>query len=93
MRLATAILLLLGAVAAAVGAAESGDNSHGIAPKAVYDDDSQTGTIPKLMRPQKGLHKEEHEVDPGNQRQRADQGIAENGEEEPWLINSMDELR
>ena len=48
---------------------------------------------PKLFRPNKGFHKEDHEVDPGNQRARADREIEENAEGNQRVVNSIDDLR
>ena len=52
---------------------------------------------PKLFRPKKGMHKEEHEVDPGNQRERADNAILENAEdnqpEGERLAGNLEDMR
>lgn len=55
------------------------------------------GNKPKLMRPRKGFHKSDEEVDIGDQRARADQEILENAEElQPEgerVLTSLDDLR
>lgn len=56
-------------------------------------DPTEDGVKPKLFRPNKGFHKEDHEVDPGNQRARADREIEENAELNQRVVNSMDDLR
>lgn len=51
---------------------------------------------PKLFKPKTGIMKEEHDVDPGNQRARADDMILENAEEyQPEterVIDSLEDL-
>jgi hypothetical protein len=56
-------------------------------------DPTEDGGKPKLFRPNKGFHKEDHEVDPGNQRARADREIEENAEGNQRVVNSIDDLR
>lgn len=56
-------------------------------------DPTEDGGKPKLFRPKKGFHKEDHEVDPGNQRARADREIEENAEPNQRVVNSIDDLR
>jgi hypothetical protein len=68
--------------------------------EAVSQQDStgnnQHGGIPKLFKPKTGIMKEEHDVDPGNQRARADEVILENAEEyQPEterVIDSLEDL-
>lgn len=52
---------------------------------------------PKLFKPKTGIMKEEHDVDPGNQRARADDIILENAEEyqpeSERVIDSLEDLR
>lgn len=51
---------------------------------------------PKLFKPKTGIMKEEHDVDPGNQRARADDMILENAEEyqpeSERVIDSLEDL-
>lgn len=48
---------------------------------------------PKLFKPKTGIMKEEHDVDPGNQRARADDLILENAEEhQPETERTIDRL-
>lgn len=51
---------------------------------------------PKLFKPRTGIMKEEHDVDPGNQRERADDVILENAEEyqpeSERVIDSLEDL-
>ncbi|CAD6585476.1 MAG: hypothetical protein CYPHOPRED_003090 [Cyphobasidiales sp. Tagirdzhanova-0007] len=87
-----ALLLLLAATFLLVRALEDVPLPMQLLPT----DASENQGPPKLFRPKKGMHKEEHEVDPGNQRARADNEILENAEdnqpEGERVADSLDDL-
>lgn len=95
------IIVLLLVVVLAVISAHTVEALEDIpAPMQVMPNDPKANgaaSKPKLLKPKTGIMKEDHDVDPGNQRARADEAILENAEEyqpEPAerVIESMDDL-
>lgn len=101
MRLSSALhslFLLLGALLLVVSRARALEDVQ--APLQAVDEtpsqdtvvNSNKGGPPKLFKPKTGIMKEEHDVDPGNQRARADEVIQENADDDERVIESLEDL-
>lgn len=102
MRLSSALqtfFLLLGALLLVASQAIDLEDVQAASQAAAYTASQDTavnsnkgGETPKLFKPRTGIMKEEHDVDPGNQRARADEMIEENADDDERVIDSLEDL-
>ncbi|KAK9900112.1 hypothetical protein P389DRAFT_192404 [Cystobasidium minutum MCA 4210] len=106
MRLSSAVqsflLLLTALLLVAVQAQAAEEGVQAPLQAGTLDTSSQDGSAstanndkPKLFKPKTGIMKEEHDVDPSNQRARADEVILENADEDDdgaRTIESLEDL-
>lgn len=91
-----AALLLVAVQVRALGDAQAPLQAHVDEDALSSGEKADTNDKPKLFKPKTGIMKEEHDVDPSNQRARADEVILENAEdyqpEGERVINSLEDL-
>jgi hypothetical protein len=88
--------LLLAVLAAGQGVAGQVEENDQVPSQQQQQAAHHDNDKPKLFKPRTGIMKEDYDVDPGNQRARADEVILENAEdyqpEQERVIDSMDDL-